>query len=415
VRPIAFLGAAILTAAPVNLPAQGSTSPMPTSSLTIQAPSGLTLSGAWDAALVGRGVPVTARAGVAAAGGGLRLAGQIPNPGLLLSRTGDSPQGHAILDQPLNWVLTRGADQGAARAALVRAQADSTAQLSQLAADIRRAFYGALGREARLQLMVEQQTIADSVVGIARRRYQAGDISQFEVEQVELDARLHSQLVAAERDELAVARSGLANAIGWGSGALPTLVGSLEEGLAATMAADSARPIPMIVAAQADSTFGALALVSTGRARIPFPSLEIGAEWDDPGNPNHTYGVIGLILPVPIWNQGGAQMAAAEARAQAAAAQVTEIRLAARQLVEEADIRLRGTANRARFARDSLVPSAAGLRTKALAAYRSGETDIVPVLAAIHREREVQLAAIDALVAYQDAVASLHALMGITP
>jgi outer membrane protein TolC len=108
-------------------------------------------------------------------------------------------------------------------------------------------------------------------------------------------------------------------------------------------------------------------------------------------------------------------VATAQARADAAAAQVTETRLAARQLVEEADIRLLGTATRARFARDSLVPAAAGLRTKALAAYRSGETDIVPVLAAIHREREVQLAAIDALIAYQDAVAGLHALLGITP
>ena len=122
-----------------------------------------------------------------------------------------------------------------------------------------------------------------------------------------------------------------------------------------------------------------------------------------------------MILPVPIWNQGGAQVAEAQARADAAAAQVTEARLAARQLVEEAGIRLRGTATRALFARDSLVPSAAGLRTRALAAYRAGETGIVPVLAAIQREQEVQLAAIDALMAYQDAVASYNALMGVTP
>ena len=378
------------------------------------AQAGLSLSGAWDAALHGRGVPATARAGVAAAGGDLRLAGQIPNPGFLLSYTGDTPRGHAILDQPLNWLLTRGANQGAGRAALTRAQADSTAQMAQLAAEVRRAFYHALGREAREQLLVGQQAVADSLVGIARRRFQAGDISQFEVDQVDLDARVQSQLMAAERDEVAVARSALGSAIGW-SGALPTLVGSLDDGLAATMATDSAFAIPMVVAAQADSSFGALVLESTGRARIPFPSLELGAEWNDPSNPGHTYGVIGVILPVPIWNQGGAQMAAAQARAEAAAAQVTETRLVARQMVEEADIRLLGTATRARFARDSLAPAAAELRSKALAAYRSGETGIVPVLAAIHREREVQLAAIDALMAYQDAVAGLHALLGITP
>lgn len=401
-RSITLLAAAMLAVAPNLVTAQSG-------------PAQLSLAGAWDAALRGRGVPVAARAGVAAAGGDLRLAGEVPNPGLLLSYTGDAPRGHAILDQPMNWVLTRGANQGAARAALTRAQADSTAQLAQLAAEVRRAFYHALGREARARLLAGQQAVADSLVGIARRRYQAGDVSQFEVDQVELDARVQSQLVAAERDEVAVARSALGRAIGWGGGALPALVGSLDDGLAPTITTDSALAIPMVVAAVADSAMGALVLESTGRARIPFPSLELGAEWNDPSNPGQTYGVIGVTLPVPIWNQGGAQMAAAQARADASAAQVTETRLAARQLVEEADIRLLGTATRARFARDSLAPAAAELRAKAIAAYRAGETGIVPVLAAIQREREVQLAAIDALMAYQDAVAGLNALLGITP
>ena len=414
-RPIAVLGATLLALHPVVLPAQTIPAAKPTPQLQATAHPGLTLYGAWDAALQGRGVPVSARAGIAAAGGGLRLAGQVPNPGFLLSHTGAAPSGHAILDQPMNWLLTRGANQGAARAVVARAQADSTTQFAQLAAEVRRAFYHALSRESRQQLLLDQQAVADSVVGIARRRYQAGDASQFEMEAAGLEAQLHSQLLAAERDEVAVARSALGSAIGWTGGALPPLLGSLEDGLTATTNSDSGRAIPMILAAQADSSFGALALQSADRARIPFPSLEIGAEWNDPADPGHTYGVIGVILPVPIWNQGGAQVAEAQARADAAAAQVTEARLAARQLVEEAGIRLRGTATRALFARDSLVPSAAGLRTRALAAYRAGETGIVPVLAAIQREQEVQLAAIDALMAYQDAVASYNALMGVTP
>jgi cobalt-zinc-cadmium efflux system outer membrane protein len=415
VRLIAVIGATLLALNPTGLSAQTTPAAMPTAQLQASGQSGLTLAGAWDAALHGRGVPASARAGIAAAGGGLRLAGQIPNPGFLLSYTGAAPSGHAILDQPMNWVLTRGADQGAARAVVDRARADSTAQLAQMAAEVRRAFYHALSRETRQRLLLDQQSVADSVVGIARRRFQAGDASRFEMEQAELEALLHSQLVAAERDEVAVARSALGSAIGWAGGPLPALAGSLDDGLAATIGADSSRAIPMILAAQADSTFGAFALESAGRARIPFPSLEMGAEWNDPADPGHTYGVIGVILPVPIWNQGGAQVAQAQARADAAAAQVTEARLAARQLVEEAGIRLQGTATRARFARDSLVPAAAGLRSRALAAYQSGETGIVPVLAAIQREREVQLAAIDALMAFQDALASLHALTGVTP
>jgi cobalt-zinc-cadmium efflux system outer membrane protein len=141
----------------------------------------------------------------------------------------------------------------------------------------------------------------------------------------------------------------------------------------------------------------------------------MGAEWDDPTDPGHSFAVLGLAIPVPLWNRGGAQVTAARARADQAAAQVVEARLEARRLIEGARIRLDGTAARAQFARDSLLPAAAALRTRALAAYRAGETGLVPVLDALRREREVQLTGIDALLAFQDAAAALDELLGRTP
>jgi outer membrane protein TolC len=118
---------------------------------------------------------------------------------------------------------------------------------------------------------------------------------------------------------------------------------------------------------------------------------------------------------VPLWDWGGGQIALAKARAEGASAQLLETRLASRRVIAEARIRLRGTAARALFARDSLVPAAARLRTRALAAYQAGETGLTPVLEAIRREREVQLGEIEALIAFQDAVASLQEILGETP
>jgi cobalt-zinc-cadmium efflux system outer membrane protein len=384
-------------------------------SVLLQTQATLTLPEAWEAALRGRGTVRSAEAGVAAASGGVRLAGQVPNPSLLVSATGATPRAHVILDQPLSWVVTRGAERSAARAALEGAQADSTATLARLGAEVHRAFYALLARDARRRLLGEQQAVADSLVGIARRRYEAGDISQFELEQVELESRLQAQLLAAEEMELDVARAQLARAIGWPDARVPPLAGSLDDGLAETAGADAGHEIPMVLVAKADSSQWASSLQSVRQARIPIPSLQLGIEWNDSTEPGQTFGVFGVFIPLPIWNQGGAQVAEAEARANASAAAVIEARLAARQRLEEARVRLSGTAARAIAARDSLVPAAARLRTRALAAYRAGETGLVPVLEAVRRERDVQLAEVDALVSFQDAVAGLHELRGEAP
>lgn len=383
--------------------------------LQLPADSALSLTGAWQFALLHRGAAVQASAATAEATAGLRVAGQVPNPSLSISQTGAAPRGHLIVEQPLSWMVSRSPARGAARSALARSTIDSTMQLARLGAEVTHAFYALLGREARYQLMVDQQDVADSATGIARRRYQAGDVALFELEQVQLEAQVQRQLLSAEADEVAVSRSELAAAIGWLEGTLPPVLGELEDGLnAPDGAAADGEPLPL-AAARADSAFAALSLHLVERERIPFPALQVGTEWDDPSDPGRSFGVIGLSIPVPIWNWGGSQVAQARARADGAAAGVLEARLASRQSLEAARIRLAGLASRARFARDSMVPAATGLRTRALAAYRAGETGVIPVLEAIRREREVQLAEIDALVAFQDAVASLNELLGRTP
>jgi cobalt-zinc-cadmium efflux system outer membrane protein len=343
------------------------------------------------------------------------VAGQVPNPTLSVSQTGAAPRGHLIVEQPLSWMLSRAPARGAAQSAIVRSSMDSTLQLARLGGEVSRAFYALLGREARYQLMVDQQGVADSAAEIARRRYQAGDVALFELEQVQLEAQVQRQLLSAEVDEVAVSRVQLGAAIGWPQGPAPRVVGDLAEGLTESGAAADSSELPLIAAARADSEMAALSLHVVERERIPFPVLQVGTEWDDPADPGRRFGVIGVSIPVPIWNWGGSQVAQARARADSAAAGVLEVQLDTRQALDAARIRLAGLATRARFARDSMVPAATRLRSRALAAYRAGETDVIPVLLAIRREREIQLAVIDALVAFQAAVASVNELLGRTP
>jgi outer membrane protein TolC len=69
-------------------------------------------------------------------------------------------------------------------------------------------------------------------------------------------------------------------------------------------------------------------------------------------------------------------------------------------------------AARAHTARDSLLPVARRLRERATAAYRAGETGVIPLLEALRAEREVSAEAVDDLLAFQEAWAAWKQILG---
>ena len=376
-------------------------------------PVTLTLDDALERARAGRGRAAQAAAGVAEARAGERLAGQVPNPLVSFEHTGDTPHQHLLFEQPLAWLATRGAERGAAAAIVRRARADSALVLAELGREVRVAFFGALGAAESLRLVEEQVGLSDSLARIARRRLDAGDISRLEYDQAAQEARRGRQLLSAARERARSADAALVRAIGWTGAAPPALRGALDQELerdpGAALAADS---VPAVRGAVADSIAAQLGLRSIRRGRLPIPSLTGGTEWDDPGGPSKALGVIGLAVPLPFWNVGGAQVAIASARATQAAAETREVRLEAGRAVAEARVRLAESAGRARFARDSLIPAARELRERAVTAYRAGETGVLPVLDALRGEREVVLAGVEDLLAFQVAVAEWRALLG---
>ena len=343
------------------------------------------------------------------------IAGQVSNPVGSYQYTGDTPRQHATVSQSFDWWLVRGANRAAASAGIARAVADSTLTVADIIADVRLAFFETLAAEQAYDLALDSKHIADSLSLIAERRFASGDISRFEDDQVRLEADRVGQSVSRAREALSVARTNLARSIAWpGSSTDLNPAGALDEGLAsdAEPPADIAA-LPFVQAAVADSTIADYRRQSAGRARIPLPALEAGADWDDPTNPGRSYFVFGVAIPLPIWNQGGAGLDAARAQSEQAAGLAQEARLEGARRVAEATTRRREAATRARIARDSLLPSATRLRERATAAYRAGETGVVPVLDALRSEREIALGAILDLLAYQDAVTEWNRLLGV--
>ncbi len=376
----------------------------------------LTLEAALARAHAHRGQVAAAIAGVNVARAGVGAAGQIPNPTVSYTRTQDLPRQHLVVDQSFEWLLVRGPERTAAFADLAGARADSAAIVGDLDQSVRVAFFSAVAARERARLADGAMLAADSLVSIAEARFQAGDISQFERDQVSLDAgraRLDWSL-AQEAEQ--VARVSLARAIGWPEGPLPVPAGALDLGLDTTSAAAPVvEDLPEVRRARADSLAASARLSAASRRSIPLPTLQAGADWDDPSQPGRALSIIGIAIPVPLWNHNGAGVAESRAQADLAAARATEARLSATERIRSALIRLEEAARRARFARDSLAPAAGRLRARALLAYRAGETGVVPVLDALRAERESTAQMIDALAAWQEARAQWIRLRGDQP
>ncbi len=376
----------------------------------------LTLSAALSLARANRPMMRAAAATVAEARAQLRTAGAIPNPAVGYSHTEDTPREHLTVQQPFDWLLRRGSERAAAASGVTRARADSTRSAAELVAEVRRAFYGALAAREALRLIESEALVADSLAVLSGRRLAQGDIAAMEHDRIRLEAARVRQLVTKARAALAGQALALRRAIAWtDSGPLPDLSGTLGDGLERALVGFS-RPavaaLPVVAMARADSVAATWRARGVRRGRLPMPGIEFGADWADPALPGRTLWLFGLSVPLPLWNQNGGELAAARARGDQANALLAETRLEAERQVAGAQLRLRDAATRAIAARDSLVPAGRRLRAQAVLAYQLGETGVLPVLDALRAEREIESAALEDLLVFQEALASWYALTG---
>lgn len=382
----------------------------------LQGPDSLSVQAAVDRALTARGQVRVAAAGVNRARAAVRLGGQIPNPSASLSYTDDPPRRHVSVQQSFDWLLLRGSSVSAAQSGLQAALADSTATAAEIAALTRSAFYRALGAEQALQLLTQQSLIADSLSAIARERLRRGDISELEGEQLGLEASRTRQALSRGREERAAALVQLRRLIAWPeTDSLLPLVGRLDEGLDLAVIAPLAEAeVPSVRSRLADSAAAVLRRRGAARARLPIPAIEVGIDWDDPSLPGKKLWLVGVAFPLPMWNLSGAQVATAQADQDEAAALLAEARFEFRGRLAETRVRIEEARTRARIDRDSLLPTAQRIRERTARGYQLGETGVIPLLDALRVEREIAIAMVDDLMAFQEARADWSSLLGVT-
>lgn len=386
--------------------------------LAIQQPDTITLEQALSRAAATRPLTVAAGATVAQARGALRVAGIITNPTIQLERADFPPTRRVSASQPLSWLLRRGADRAAGFAGVARATADSAQVIADLGKEVRRSFFAALAGDERFRLVQEQGAIVDSLLSLAERRVEAGDISVLERDQVAQEAGRTQLLVSRARESSEAARFELARAVAWEELNPPMPKGELDLNLDSAasepevLTGEQISQLPFVRAATADSAAAAARLRSARLAQVPVPALMAGRE--SGGTPDTVQAdvILGLAFPLPLWSQGREAVAVARASAVRASAMTAEARLEIRVRLEGARVRLRESAARARLARDSLLPAARELRAGTIRVYEAGRTGILPVFEALRAERDIALTMVQELQIFQEARAELSATLG---
>jgi cobalt-zinc-cadmium efflux system outer membrane protein len=172
---------------------------------------------------------------------------------------------------------------------------------------------------------------------------------------------------------------------------------------------------PSVAAAEASLRAADLSLALQKRSVFSLPSLTVGAEWGDPtGGEPGLLPIVGLAIPLPIFNRNGGPIAEASAERERARIQLLATRLSVRQRLIEG-VRER-EALLVKVSRDrDLVVRAQRVADRSLTAYREGAAGLPAVLEARRSAREVLGQYIDDLAALLTINTELRALTQTAP
>lgn len=328
-----------------------------------------------------------------------RIAGAYPNPELAVGagrwqpRSGLPPAGSAqqlMLSQPVELPAVREARTRAAGFGVAAADAYVQAARIDAGFEARAAFYQLLRRQEEARLAAENVTLLTDILGRVRSRVDAGEAPRFEL--VRAESELLSARTLADAASLLVdeARGLLRRLAG---NALPLQFEAGGKLPAATVLPDitlvqarmlDANPRLRTLSAEYDRM---RARLDQERAlRVPQPVISLSQNQD----PEIRQTMLGVSLPLPLWNRREGQIAQAQAGIDLTLTQVEAQRA---QLLRELD----AAYSRASIAQrqvetfeGGLLKSAEAALRVAEAAWRFGERSFLEVLDAQRTLRGVR-------------------------
>jgi outer membrane protein, heavy metal efflux system len=379
-----------------------------------------------------------ARADTAAAIARLLTARALPNPTLAASYTKSTPQKHVTLDFPVfDAIWKRG---------LVVGQANASARASRLLfaseriaalMEVDTTYTRALAADARFRLSRQTARDADSLRKMTISRRDAGDASDLDVDLATVVAGQQLNVTAGDSLSYMSALLTVQTLMGIPADSVAIILAdslvltsrdtlverrqmdssaaaiALPPPVAGATSTTSISATPSVAAAEATLRAAELGVTVQKRGAISLPSVNVGVEWGDPSEPGYLP-LIGLAVPLPLFNRNQGPIAEATAEREKARIQLVATRLSVRQRLIEG-VRER-EALLAKIARDrDLVVRAQRVADRSLTAYREGASGLPAVLEARRSAREVLGQYIDDLAALLTVNAELRALTQTAP
>ncbi len=387
------------------------------------AQDGLTLDQALE--LAGANAPGVgaADAGVRAAEAQRRVAGLRPNPSVNVEvenaiGTGEySGIGGAETTVGLSLPIELGGKRSAriavaetqtarARLAVVVARADLRLRVTQL-------YNEAVASERRQLIARDQLRIATEGLRTANVRVRAGRASPLEEQRADV-ARINADtgLAQAER-AAALARANLARLVGRDPGALDLAwLDRVVAGAGPRLSANAEGTLALAAAEAEVATANAQVRLARSQ-RVPDLTLSAGARRLEATN--DVAAVFGVSLPIPLFNNGRANIEAARAQSDQAVALRRVALLDAQQAIATAETDLANAEANARAANGPALAAAQEAARIARIGYREGKFGQLDLLEAERTLAQTRAAAVDALAAYHDAKARLERLTARAP
>jgi len=318
------------------------------------------------------------------------------------------------LAQPLEYPGLRGARSLAAEAGVASANAGIDVFRVNLTAAVRSAFYDVLRRQAEAALAGEDTELLRSVRTRIEVRVQTGEAPRFDL--IRADTEL---LNATKAQESAVLRVQQAKA------ALARLAGALPRNFEVKGELAPDRPLPSLTAmleqllatspdfarARAELRQAEARLGLERELRLPPVTLVAGGDQD----PDRRNLMLGLSVPLPLWNRREGPIAEAVAAVAGARARVEDLRLALTQDLEIAFQHYLINQRQVTVFESGLLRQAEAALKVAEAAYRFGERGILDYLDAQRTFRSVRADYLNARYELQYARIDIDRLRAVEP
>ena len=321
---------------------------------------------------------------VAASEAAVDQAGSYPNPELEYLREGQQAGTRTTtvqINQPIELGGKRRARVALAQGGVTLARGELAVRRQDIRSDVIASYYAVLVAQERQQLARSLIELARKAVDVAGKRVAAGKISPIDETKARLAAVDASVELSQASGELAIARTKLAALIGKRADSI-TLPAHYPERL------PDVKPLAALLAAVGDSApvqrarghlAAQVAQTDVERAaRIPDVTISVGRQRDDEAQGRQT--VVGLSVPLPLFNRNGGNLSAALRRSDKAHDELAAAQVSAASDLANAYTRYEVARDEVSLLRQDVLPNASSAYALTLKGFEFGKFSFLDVL-----------------------------------